>query len=130
MSIDELQSSPLMVHLLDSLKQKKDIGQYGRLTFAMVARHFLDEDELLDCLKQDPTMDEGQAKALIKQVEGRDYNPPSRERIIAWQEEQDFPICPNPEDPDACNVYKELQFPEEVYSSIEEYREQKAEASS
>ena len=29
-----------MAHLLDSLNDGKDIGHYGRLVFAMVARHF------------------------------------------------------------------------------------------
>jgi hypothetical protein len=33
-------------------------------------------------------------------------------------------ICPNPDDPDACNVYKELDLPERVCEHIEEYREQ------
>lgn len=28
---------------------------------------------------------------------------------------------------DACNVYKDLQFPEEVYEHISEYHEQKVE---
>ena len=53
--------------------------------------------------------------ALAQQVEERGYNPPRRERILEWQEQQDFPICPNPEDPDACNVYNELQFPHDAY---------------
>jgi hypothetical protein len=62
------------------------------------------------------------------QVEGRDYNPPKRQRILEWQARQDFPICPNADDPDACNVYRELQFPDSVYEHIEEYYEEKAEA--
>ena len=42
------------------------------------------------------------------QVKGRDYNPPKREKIRQFQEQQEFPICPNFDDPDACNVYKNL----------------------
>lgn len=60
-------------------------------------------------------------RALLRQVEGRDYNPPKRERILEWQGQQDFPICPTPDDPDSCNVYRELQFPDEVYESINQY---------
>ena len=32
----------------------------------------------------------------------------------------------DPDDPDACNPYAELQFPDEVYESIQEYREERA----
>jgi hypothetical protein len=35
-------------------------------------------------------------------------------------------LCPNPDDPDACNVYKDLEFPESVYQNITDYYEQKA----
>jgi hypothetical protein len=59
-------------------------------------------------------------------VQGRDYNPPKRARILEWQKEQEFPICPDAENPDACNVYKDLKFPDEVYESISEYYEEKA----
>jgi hypothetical protein len=44
------------------------------------------------------------------------------------QKQQQFPICPNPKDPDACNVCKGLKFPPEIYESITEYHEEKAEA--
>ena len=47
----------------------------------------------------------------MQQIQERGYNPPKRERILEWQEQQDFPICPNPDDPDACNVYRELGLP-------------------
>ena len=73
----------------------------------------------------DRDTDEQKARALVQQVEERGYNPPSRQRILEWQEQQKFPICPNPEDPDACNLYRELELPEEVFESIEEYHEQK-----
>jgi hypothetical protein len=67
------------------------------------------------------------ARALVQQVIDRDYSPPRRERILEWQAKQDFPICPNPDDPNSCNVYRELNFPDDVFEHIEEYREQRAE---
>jgi hypothetical protein len=118
----------MMTHLLDSLDAGQDIGHFGRLVFAMVARHFMDDEELRETLLQDPAFDEAQALALIEQVKARDYNPPRREKVLQFQAQQEFPICPNSDDPDACNVYKDLQFPESVYEHISEYREQKAHA--
>ena len=124
MPVDDLRRSPMMSHLLDALKRGEDIGHYGRLTFAMVARHFMDTEDLVRLLTQGGDTDERKARALVKQVEDHDYNPPRRERILEWQAKQEFPICPNPDDPDACNVYKELDLPERVFEHIEEYREQ------
>jgi DNA primase large subunit len=98
----------MMSHLLDALDKGEDIGHYGRLTFAMVAHHFLDKEELVEWLSKDSDTDESEARALVQQVEERGYNPPKRERILEWQNQQEFPICPNPDDPDACNVYREL----------------------
>jgi DNA primase large subunit len=115
-----------MAHLLDALEAGQNIGHYGRLVFAMVARHFMDEQELLACLQKNPDFSDEEARALYHQVQGRDYNPPRRERILEWQKEQEFPICPNPDDPDACNVYKDLEFPDSVYQHITDYHEQKA----
>ncbi len=128
--MEELKKNGMMAHLIESLEAGKDIGHYGRLTFAMVARHFLDEDELLAMLTKDKDASEEKASLLIRQVEGKDYNPPKRERILAWQKEQEFPIIPNPEDPDSGNVYKDLNFPDHVYEHIQHYVEQKAESSS
>lgn len=126
MTIEDLRKSDMMAHLLDALEAGKDIGHYGRLTFAMVARHFLSEAELVDYLQKDQDFSETEAKALVEQVQGKDYNPPKRDRILDWQSQQDFPICPSPEDPDACNLYRDLQFPDEVYEHISHYHEQKA----
>jgi hypothetical protein len=91
----------------------------------MVARHFLSEEELIGYLTKDSDFNETEARSLYQQVQGKDYNPPKRERVLQWQEQQDFPICPNPDDPDACNVYKDLQFPEHVYEHISEYYQHK-----
>jgi DNA primase large subunit len=128
MAIKDLRSSDMMTHLLDALEKGEDIGHYGRLVFAMVARHFMDEEKMVEYLQRNPDFSEEEARALYLQVQGRDYNPPKRDRILQWQSEQEFPICPNPDDPDSCNVYKDLQFPDEVYEKISEYYEQKAEA--
>lgn len=125
MSIEELRKSDMMAHLLDALDEGKDIGHYGRLTFAMIARHFMDDDTLVEYLQKDKDFNEVEAKALVKQVEGKDYNPPKRDRILDWQSQQDFPICPNADDPDACNVYRDLQFPDHVYEHISSYYEHK-----
>ncbi|PPS44803.1 hypothetical protein [Chroococcidiopsis sp. TS-821] len=125
MAVADLRKSDMMAHLLDALDAGKDIGHYGRLVFAMVARHFLSEKELIEYLQKDRDFSEEDARSLYQQVQGKDYNPPRRERVLEWQQQQDFPICPNPDNPDACNVYKDLQFPEEVYEHISEYHEQK-----
>ncbi len=123
-----LRDSPMMAHLLDALEKGQDIGHYGRLTFLMVARHFLSEDEMVKLLEKPPGLDEKEARAQVMQINTRGYNPPKRDRILQWMELQDFPICPNPEDPNACNVYRELQFPDGIYDRIEDFWEEKAEA--
>jgi len=128
MAMSELRKNDMMAHLADSLEDGKDIGQYGRLVFAMVARHFLSEAELTKLLSKDKSCSEEDARRLVTQVQSRDYNPPKREKILRYLREQKFPICPNAEDPDACNVYKDLTFPEGVYARINEYYQQKAEA--
>ena len=124
--MDELRKSEMMAHLLDALEAGQDIGHYGRLVVAMVGHHFLDDETLVETLCQDPGIDEEQARALVLQVRERDYNPPRRERILEWQQQQDFPICPNPDDPRACNVYSELRFPDGVYEDIQEFYEERA----
>lgn len=125
MSVDDLRKNSMMAHLVAALERGEDIGHYGRLVFAMVARHFMDEDELCALLQKNPGVSGDDARALCRQVEGRDYNPPRRERILEWQKQQSFPICPT-DDPDACNVYRDLQFPKHVYDHIQEYYEQKS----
>jgi hypothetical protein len=123
-----LRDDSMMAHLLDSLQAGQNIGHYGRLVFAMVARHFMDHHQLIDLLTRDPGFSEDEAVALLRQVEGRDYNPPKRERILEWQAQQEFPILPNPDDPDCGNLYRNLKFPDSIYHHIEEYQEKKAAA--
>ena len=124
----ELRKDSMMAHLLDSLAAGKDIGHYGRLVFAMVARHFLPHDEVLGWLTRDQDFSEEDARLMLRQVEGRDYSPPKRDRILEWQAKQEFPILPNPDDPDCGNLYRNLTFPQEIYSHIGHYQEQKIEA--
>ena len=96
----------------------------------MIARYFVDNEELAQLLTKDGSIDENEARGLVQQVEERGYNPPRREKILEWQEQQDFPICPNLDEPDDCNLYNELTFPDEVYEEIQEYREQRQAAES
>ena len=117
----DLRDSPMMAYLLDALEAGIDIGHYRRLAFAMIARYFLPEDELMRLLARQPGHDETEARSLLRQVEQRGYNPPRRERILEWQAQQDFPICPTPDDPTTCNVYRELRFPQEVYDHISDF---------
>ena len=123
----DLRDSPMMAHLLDALDQDTDIGHYGRLVFVMVARHFLSEDEIVTLLENQPGMDEVQARAMYLQVQQKDYNPPKRDRILEWQIQQDFQICPDNDDPQGCNVYRELRFPDGIYENIGEFWTEKAE---
>ena len=125
MPVEDLRQRPMMNHLLDALDNGEDIGHYGRLVFAMVGRHFVSSDELVELLTKDRDAEGGDIRAMVQQVEEKGYSPPRREKILQWQEQQDFDICPNPDDPDACNVYNELTFPDELYEDIQEYREEK-----
>jgi hypothetical protein len=99
MAREELQQNGMMAHLLTALEQRQDIGHYGRLVFAMVARHFLPESEVIDLLQKNPGVTDQEGRSLYVQVQGKDYNPPRRDRILQWQKEQTFPICPTPERP-------------------------------
>ena len=125
MALEDLKQSPMMAHMLDALENGEDIGHYGRLVFAMIGRHFVENDELVGLLVQDHDAEEKEIRALVQQVEEKGYSPPKRDKILEYQRQQDFPICPNPDDPDACNPYQELQFPDEVYESIQEYQEKR-----
>jgi len=125
MPVEDLRQSPMMAHMLDALDDGEDIGHYGRLVFAMIGRHFVSNDELVELLTKDHDADEQEVRAMVQQVQDKGYSPPRREKILEFQNQQDFEICPNADDPDACNVYNELQFPDEVYESIQEYQEKR-----
>jgi hypothetical protein len=128
MPLEDLRQSPTMVNLLDALDRGEDIGHRGRFTFAAVAARFLPKEEVVAWLEKGSGGGEHEAKALVQQVTERGYNPPSRQRLLDYNKEQAFQICPTPDDPDTCNLYRELTMPEEVIEDIEEYREQQFEA--
>src|SRR4051794_41108631 len=110
----DLRESPTMARLLEALEEGTDIGHYGQFTFATVARHFMDVDEIVKLLARQPQMDETRARALLEHVTERGYNPPHRERILEHQAKGGFQIIANPQDPDAGNLYRELEFPENI----------------
>lgn len=126
MPVEDLRESPMMSHILDALENGEDIGHYGRLTFAMIGVYFAKDDELVGILTKDEDADEREIRAMVQQVREKGYNPPNRDKVLEWQSKQDFQICPNPDDPDSCNVYSELDIPQEVLEDIQEYREDKA----
>ena len=122
MPLQDLENDKMMTHLLNALERGEDIGHYGRLVFVLGARHFLSEEELMSWLTKDRDCDEEKARLLVEQVNARDYNPPRRERILEWMTKQGFPICPEPDNPEACNLYRNLEFPHEVYENIQGFR--------
>ena len=121
----ELRKDPMMAHLLDSLNAGNDVGHYGRLVFAMVARHFLPHEEVLAWLAKDGDCSEDHAATMLHQVEGRDYSPPRRERLLEWQSEQEFQFI-DAQDPDSGNLYRNLEFPKAIYEHIGHYQEAKS----
>ena len=123
--VDELRKDPMMAHLLDSLDAGTDVGHYGRLVFAMVARHFLPHEEVVAWLTKDNDFSDDQAQQMLHQVEGRDYSPPRRERLLEWQGEQEFQFI-DASDPDSGNLYRNLKFPQEIYEHIGHYQGAKA----
>ena len=124
MPVEDLRQSPMMGHMLDALDNGEDLGHYGWLALAMIGHHFVSEDELVELLTKDHDTNEREIRAMVQRVREKGYSPPRREKILEYQSQQGFPICPNPDDPDACNPYQELQFPDEVYESIQVYREE------
>ncbi|GAC1630570.1 MAG: hypothetical protein NVS4B2_13840 [Chloroflexota bacterium] len=123
---DTMRDSAMMAHLIDALEKGTDIGHHGRLVYVVIARHFQDDDEIVALLAKQPDHGEEDARGLVAQVKGRDYNPPKRDKILAWQSEQSFPIIPNADDPNSGNVYRKLRFPKEVYENLGEYYEDRA----
>jgi hypothetical protein len=113
----------MMAHLLDALDRGQDIGHYGRLVFVMVGRHFMEDEEIIEHLRKDKKFSKEQGRSLLKQVEARGYNPPKRERVLEWMDRQKFPICPATDDPAQCNVYRNLEFPKEIYDRIARFYE-------
>jgi hypothetical protein len=65
---DNLEDSPMMAHLLEAMKSGQDVGEYGALTFVIVARHFMEDNELVELLAQQPGYNQQAAQALLLQV--------------------------------------------------------------
>ncbi len=126
MPIDDLRKNNTMAYLLDALDEGTDIGHYGRLTFAMVAQYFADEQEIVGELRKDKDFSEEEARSLYQQVTSKHYSPPSRDSLLEWQEKQDFQIVLDADDPDSGNIYQDLTFPESVYESISSYNQEKS----
>ena len=63
---------------------------------------------------------------LLLRLQTKGYNPPKRDRILEWMNQQDFAICQDPDNPAACNVYKSLEFPPEIYEKISSYYQQQS----
>lgn len=125
MPIEDLRKNKTMAHILDALDDGQDIGHYGRLTLAMVAQYFAEEEEIVTQLQKDKDFTEEEARSLYQQVSSKEYSPPSRDSLLEWQSEQDFQMVVDPKDPDAGNVYQDLTFPDRVYASISSYNQKK-----
>ena len=128
--LDELRKDRMMARLLDDLQAGTDIGHYGRLVVAMIARHFATEDEAVELLANDEDFSPEKARVMVREVIDTGYSPPKREKILDFQSRQDYPIIEDPGNPDLGNVYKTLRFPDDVYEHIEHYREERLHAAS
>ncbi len=117
-----LSDSPMMAHLLKALQAGVDIGDYGRLAFIIIARYFLPEEEIVSCLTGQPHLDRERALRLVRRVGREGYHPPTREQILEWQAIQEFEICPDPEDAESCDIYRQLRFPRQVVSAVNAQR--------
>jgi hypothetical protein len=78
MPVEDLRQRPMMSRMLDALDRGEVIGHYGRLTFPMVAHHFLSSDELVEWLAKDGVTEENEASALVQQTGEKGCNPPRR----------------------------------------------------
>ncbi|MFO0896070.1 MAG: hypothetical protein U0836_01470 [Pirellulales bacterium] len=119
---EALAASATVAHWLAALDAGADLGHFGRLAFATVARHFLPDEELLALLAAQPGYDVAKARRLLEQVQARGYLPPSRPRLLAWQARQRFPLLPS-DDPSVGNLYRELPLPDDVFGRIEQFWE-------
>ena len=124
---EQMRNSPFMAKLMDDLDNGVDVGHYGRLTYAMVARYFVEPKDIADLLAGQPDQDEAKASAMVQQVVHRGYSPPRRERLMEWQAKQHYQMV-DPEDPDSGNLYRDLEFPNALYDHISEYHEEQVES--
>ncbi len=128
-ALEALGRNKMMAHLINALKDNKDIGHYGRFTFASIARHFMEPEELARYLAKDEDEALEDAAALVHQVNDADYSPPGPAKIRKWNKEQEFPILPpEHQTSDDANVYQDLDFPSDVYDKINAYHREQASA--
>lgn len=123
----DLRESAMMARLWDDLAAGVDIGHFGRLVFTMIGRHYIDEPELIDLLSKNfESVDE--ARALLLEVNARNYNPPRRDVILQWQERQEYKIIPliYAHDLHWGNVYSELKLPKEIYNQVQNFYKEAA----
>lgn len=115
----ELKANRMMAHLLGALEMGQDVGPYGRRVFALVAQHFLPEDDLVMLLSRN--VGEAGARDLLREVRGSGDPPPRRGKIIEYMKRQSFPILPDDHDPHLDNVYQNLTFPPQVAARIPKF---------
>jgi hypothetical protein len=125
---EDLRESPMMASLWDDLKIGVDVGHFGRLLFCIVARHFMQEDEIIKLLSNGDNMVPEDAQAMLLNVNERNYNPPRPAVIRKWQERQGYKIIPVEHQHDLAygNLYSELRFPREIYEQVGEFYKQAA----
>ena len=123
-SAEPLRKNKMMSRLLDALEAGDDIGHYGRLTFAMVACWLMDEKDVIKWLVNDDDFDYEEAQTMVQQVRSQGYSPPRPAKIRDWDTQQDFKILPEEFHPDDdANVYRDLDFPQELYDHIQDYHQ-------
>jgi hypothetical protein len=114
----------MMGHMLDALDNGEDIGHYGRLVFAMIGHHFVSEDELVKLLTKDPRHERAGDPGDGAAGPGEGLQPAAaREDPRVPEPAGTSRSAPIPTTQTPAIPYQELQFPDEVYESIQEYRE-------
>ncbi len=118
---EDMRRSQMMARLWDDLEKGVDVGHFGRLLFTMVARHYMNETQVITLLSRNIPVEDAQAMLLL--VNSRNYNPPKPNKIRKWQEKQDYKIIPPEKAHDLAwgNVYKELRLPMEIYSQVQDF---------
>lgn len=113
---EDMRASAMMDRLWTDLSKGTDVGHYGRLVFCMIARHFLDEKEIIKLLGKSVPTEE--AAAMLVEVNRTNYSPPRPAKIRQWQKNQQYKIIPEDKDQSWGNVYTELQLPQEIYENV------------
>jgi hypothetical protein len=77
-AMEDLRKNGMLAHVLDALDAGEDIGHDGKLVFAMVARHFMDEDELLAYLQKNPEFPEEEMPSVSSGAGARQQSAAAR----------------------------------------------------